>query len=99
MVEEFYLINECASCLSVAGGSHPRGGGGGLRVTDPNDVHRSRCVSVTNVTNGHGVYSTSTPRRHTVTVGGMDLEMANQNQQKVITNKCLIYLDLFPCTN
>lgn len=48
--------------------------GGGLRVTNPADLRRNG-----DVRNQQPVITKApTPRRHTVTVGGMDLEMGEK---------------------
>ena len=59
-------------CVSVSNPPQPNAGGG-LRVTNPADLQR----------NGkqEPITKAPTPRRHTVTVGGMDLEMGQRANQ------------------
>ena len=55
--------------------------GGGLRVTNPGDLQR-------NGGKQEVITKAPTPRRHTVTVGGMDLEMG-QKGNPVYSHLCL----------
>lgn len=73
-------------------GSVPGKGGksGGLRPSDPNDLkhHKGTAAGVQHppgVTNGYSVTmaTTSVPRRHTVTMGGMDVDYTRQHSEPV----------------